>query len=37
MEKLKNNLGCKRKVRFDEALCGNFAMVGNEGADIAGG
>jgi len=37
MEKLKNNSGYKRKVQFDEALCGDFAMVGNEGADIAGG
>jgi len=33
MEKLKNSLGCKRKVWFDEALCSDFAMVGNEGAD----
>ena len=37
MEKFKNNSGCKRKVRFDEALCGDFAIVGNEGADITGG
>ena len=37
MEKLKNNSGCKRKVWFDEALCGDFVMVGDEGADIAGG
>ena len=37
MEKLKNNLRCKRKVWFDEAVCGDFAMVGDEGADIDGG
>jgi hypothetical protein len=37
MEKLKNNSGCKRKVCFDEALCSDFAMVGYEGADLAGG
>jgi len=36
-EKLKNNSGCKRKVWFDEALCGDFAVVGNEVADVAGG
>jgi hypothetical protein len=37
IEKLKNNSGCKRKVWFDKALYGDFAMVGDEGADIAGG
>ena len=36
IEKLKNNSGCKRKVWFDEAICGDFAMVRDEGADIAG-
>jgi hypothetical protein len=34
---MKNNSGCKRKVWFDEALCGDFAMVGDEGADKDGG
>jgi hypothetical protein len=29
--------GCKRKVWFGEDLCGDFTMVGDEGADIAGG
>ena len=37
MEKLKNNSRRKRKVWFDDAFCGDFAMVGNEGADVAGG
>jgi hypothetical protein len=35
MEKFKNNSGCKRKAWFDEALFGDFAMVGDEGADTA--
>jgi hypothetical protein len=33
MEKLMNNSGCKRKVWLDEGLCGDFAMVGDVGAD----
>jgi hypothetical protein len=37
MENLKNNSVCKRKAWFDEALCGDFAVLGDEGADIAGG
>ena len=37
MEKLEKNLGCKGRVWFDEALCGEFLMVRDEHADIAGG
>jgi len=37
MEKLENNSGCKRRVWFDKALCGDFVMVRDEHADIAGG
>jgi hypothetical protein len=37
MEKLEDNLGCKRKVWFDEALCVHFASARDESADTAGG
>lgn len=37
MEKLEDNLGCRRKVWFDEAFCGDFAIVRDESADTAGG
>jgi len=37
MEKLENNSGCKWRVWFDEALYGDFLMVRDEHADIAGG
>ena len=37
MEKMENNSGCKWKVWFDKAVCGDFVMVRDEHADIAGG
>jgi hypothetical protein len=35
-EKLEDNLGCRRKVWFDEAFCGDFAIVRDESVDAAG-
>jgi len=37
MEKLENNLGCKRMIWFDKALCDDFLMVRDKCAHIAGG
>jgi hypothetical protein len=33
--KLEDNLGCKRKIWFDKALCGDFTIVWDESADTA--
>jgi hypothetical protein len=32
MDKLEYSSTCTRKVRFDEAVCGDFAMVRDEGS-----
>ena len=37
MEKPEDSLGCRRKVWFDEAFCGDSAIVSDESADTAGG